>query len=35
MTGCARPPGPGGAHTAICSTPATRAVTAHMTTVEA
>ena len=34
ITGCARPAGPGGAHTAISSTPATRAVTAPITTVD-
>ena len=32
--GAARPPGPGGAQTAISSTPAARAVTAHITTVD-
>ena len=34
ITGCGRPPGPGGAQTAISSTPAARAVTAHITTVD-
>jgi hypothetical protein len=34
ITGFACPPGPGGAQTAISSTPAARAVTAPMTTVE-
>jgi hypothetical protein len=34
MVGCAAPSGPGGAHTARSSTPAARAVTAHITTVD-
>src|SRR5215213_9552616 len=34
ITGCALPPGPGGAQTATSRTPATRAVTAPITTVD-